>query len=46
MEIEQQLVDIEDEKRKINWQSRPPKLKADYRTIPFGNALTKILRAL
>ncbi|MFJ3386589.1 MULTISPECIES: tyrosine-type recombinase/integrase [unclassified Lysinibacillus] len=46
LEIEQQLVGIEDEKRKINWQSRPPKSKADYRTIPFGNALTKILRAL
>ncbi|WP_370042034.1 hypothetical protein [Lysinibacillus sp. RC79] len=44
LESEQQLIGIEDENRKIHWQPRPPKSKAGYRTIPFGNALTKILR--
>lgn len=37
-EVEQQLVGIKDENGKIQWQPRPPKSKAGYRTIPFGNA--------
>ena len=44
LEIEQQLVGIKDENRKVHWQPRPPKSKAGYRTIPFGNALTEILK--
>lgn len=37
-EVEQQLVGIKEENGKIQWQPRPPKSKAGYRTIPFGNA--------
>lgn len=44
LEVEQQLVGIKDENKKIQWQPRPPKTKAGYRTIPFGNALAEILR--
>jgi len=44
LEIEQQLVGIKDENRNVHWQPRPPKSKAGYRTIPFGNALTEILK--
>lgn len=44
LEVEQQLVGIKDDNGKIQWQPRPPKTKAGYRTIPFGNALAEILR--
>ncbi|MGE7912759.1 hypothetical protein [Lysinibacillus xylanilyticus] len=44
MEVEQQLVGIKKDNGKVQWQPRPPKTKAGYRTIPFGNALSEILR--
>ncbi|MGA3678382.1 hypothetical protein, partial [Lysinibacillus agricola] len=44
VEVEQQRVGIKEENKKIQWQPRPPKTKAGYRTIPFGKALAEILR--
>ncbi len=44
LEVEQQLVGIKDDNGKIHWQPRPPKSKAGYRTIPFGNTLTEMLK--
>jgi len=43
LEVEQQLVGIKDVNEKKQWQPRPPKSKAGYRTIPFGIALAEIL---
>ena len=46
LEVEQQLVGIKDENGKAQWQPRPPKSKASYRTIPFGNMLAEMLKRI
>lgn len=46
LEVEQQLVGIKDENGKAQWQPRPPKSKASYRTIPFGNILAEMLKRI
>jgi len=46
LEVEQQLVGIKDENGKAQWQPRPPKSKAGYRTIPFGNMLAEMLKRI
>ncbi len=46
LEVEQQLVAIKDENGKAQWQPRPPKSKAGYRTIPFGNTLAEMLKRI